>query len=268
MKVQFYKPRNDILRKYIDGYYFIAKNEPLEPLRYWSFPNNYCIATVCQDAAVISEKDSITISPSASKKIASDLYYNNSLPVKVCFERPVNEITVYFKPLGIFHFWDEIKFEPRQYAITDYQPYSDYIIEMEKILNIEERELQIVQLEQYWLSKYKPKDLQLIEAILNDIENNLRISEIADKFNMSRQYLHKMFFRSLGKSPAEYRKTHRFKSIIDNYKTEKKFTELSYNNSFFDQPHFNKNFKELTGVNPSSFFNNVDTTDSNFWLFV
>ena len=77
--------------------------------------------------------------------------------------------------------------------------------------------------------------------------------EIAKKMAISRQHFHKIFFRNIGKSSSDYKKTHRFKSIIESQKFAKGFTELSHYNSFYDQPHFNKDFRNLTETNPSSF---------------
>ncbi|WP_343604351.1 helix-turn-helix domain-containing protein [Fluviicola sp.] len=266
--IPFYKPKSEILKKYIDGYYFMSEKEILQSNRYWSFPNNYCIATVCQNAHVISENNKISISSSNHKRLASDFYYNNSFPVEIFYEKPRNEITVYFKPLGIHHFLNEIQFEVHKDSLSDFMPYPDYLPEMEKILNMENEAEKLTAIEHYWLSKLLDKNFELFEPVLCDIECGTKISEIAKKMNISRQHFHKLFFKNIGKSPSDYKKTHRFKSIIESQKKVKDFTGLSYDNSFYDQPHFNKDFKNLTGINPGSFFKKVDTKDSNFWLFV
>ncbi|MDR6967080.1 AraC-like DNA-binding protein [Flavobacterium arsenatis] len=268
MEIPFYRPKSEILKKYIDGYYFMSENEILQSNRYWSFPNNYCIATVCQNANVISEDNKISILPSNYKRLASDFYYNNSFPVEIFYEKPRNEVTVYFKPLGINHFLDEIQFEINKDSISDFVPYSDYLTEMEKVLKMENIEEKINAIEHYWLSKLLDRNFELFEQALSELKCGTTISEIAKKMDVSRQHFHKIFFKNIGKSPSDYKKTHRFQSIIENQKIAKYFTDISYNNSFYDQPHFNKDFKKLTGINPSSFFRKVDTKDSNFWLFV
>lgn len=57
----FYKPKSELLRKYIDGFYFISENDILKHHQYWTFPNNFCLATVCLDSDLIPEKNKITI---------------------------------------------------------------------------------------------------------------------------------------------------------------------------------------------------------------
>lgn len=268
MNIQFFKPRNEVLQKYIDGFYFMSENDKLKSNKYWSFPNNYSIATVCQNAKVIPEGNRISILPSNEKKFASDFYFDNSFSVEIFVEQPRNEITFYFKPLGIHHFIDNIHFEIGKDTITEFNPHSDYLLTMERILEIKNRAEQIEALENYWLSKFSEVDLQFMEEILREIEEGKKINDIVKRMGISRQYFHRMFFKYIGKSPSEYRKTHRFKTIVEHHKHEKKFIALSNGNLFFDQAHFNKDFKELTGINPGSFFKKVDTKDSNFWLYV
>ena len=268
MKARFYKPKNNKLAEYIDGYYFMSEDESQPSDQYWSFPSNFCIATVIKNAKVINTGSCISILPAADNQIASDFYYNNSFPVKIDYQKPRNEVTIYFKPTAVIRFVPDLKFESGKDVISEFSPYSDYLETMYQILSIEDRDKQIELFEKYWLSKLVPASLSVVQSILTDLENNEKVSDIAAKLGISRQYLHKMVFKHIGKSPSEYQKTHRFKSVVDEYKTQKKLTEISYNNQFFDQAHFNKHFKELTGVSPTSFFKNVDITDSNFWLFV
>lgn len=268
MEVEFFKPQSEILKKHIEGYYFMSEKKSLKSNKYWTFPNNFCLVTICQNANIFSERNKISILPSDKTKLGSYLFYNISLPVEIFYEKPRNELTIYFKPLGILHFLDDIQFEIGKEIISDFQPHSDYLTEMGKILDIKNKEHQIVAFENYWLSKFCFKNFDILEHILLEIENGSKIADIADKLNISRQYFHKMFFKNIGKSPSDYRKAHRFKSIIEKHKSEKKFLELSLGSLYFDQPHFNKEFKNLTGINPSSFFKKVDTKDSNYWLYI
>ncbi|MGJ1189290.1 hypothetical protein [Sphingobacterium multivorum] len=69
MKLDFYKPINETLRKYIKGYYFISKNQDSGPIKYWTFPNDYCILTVNQQFEVEDKGDLVTISSSFSRKM-------------------------------------------------------------------------------------------------------------------------------------------------------------------------------------------------------
>lgn len=123
---------------------------------------------------------------------------------------------------------------------------------------------QIETLENYWTSKLKEKDFYLIEQLLFEIETSeLKLDEIARKFKISRQYINKLFLKYIGKSPTDYRKRYRFRNAIRQAKEVKNLRELTFDNLFYDQSHFNKDFKELTQSNPTSFFKNVDTEKEN-----
>lgn len=107
-----------------------------------------------------------------------------------------------------------------------------------------------------------------MESILVDVENGLHINDIAKKHNFSRQYLHKLFLKNIGKSLIEYRKIHRFRSSIINQRKSKSLTELAHGNLFYDQSHFIKDFKQFTHINPAAFFQKVDANKEIVWLFI
>lgn len=267
MKLEFYTPKNTLLKKYIEGYYFFAENETNEPVHYRTFPNNYCIVSVNQNTDTTFINNKITISPSSEKNISATLVFRYISPIEVYYEKLVNEITIYFKPLALNHFTNDLETVFLKNEAT-YNPFPDFKQEMEKILNLSSREQQIEELEKYWISKLVIKDLDLMQLIVADIEADLKIEDIAKKHKISRQHIHKMFLKTIGKSPSEYRKIYRFRNSITRKKKIKSLTELSYDNLFYDQSHFNKDFKELTTINPKVFFNNVDTEKENVWLFI
>lgn len=101
---------------------------------------------------------------------------------------------------------------------------------------------------------------------MSDIEENIKVQDIAEKYNLTRQYVNKLFLKFTGKSASEYRKIHRFRNAVSAHKKSKNLTVLSYESFFFDQSHFIKDFKTLTDSNPNSFFKAVDTKNENIWL--
>ena len=130
---------------------------------------------MCQNAIVISENNKISISPSNDNQLASNLYYNNSFPVEIYYEKPRNEITVYFKALRINQFLNKIQFETNNDSIPDFMPYPDYLPEMEKILKMGNKDEQINEIENYWLSKLLDKNLTIFEQVLCEIEDGTQI---------------------------------------------------------------------------------------------
>ncbi len=269
LKLQFYIPENDTLKQFMEGYYFIFDDELEGVEEYFTFPNNYSIVTTNLNSDVTFSENKISIVPSHKKNIQASLVYSYTVPIIVYYEKPIKEITVYFKPLGINRFvnnWDTM-FSSSQ--VVEFTPgFSDFKEEMNRIFHIADVQCQRTELEAYWLSKLIMKDLSAIENILSDIESNMKIADIAQKNSISRKHLYKMVYKHLGKSPMDYRKIFRFRNALRSKDKVKNLTELSYENDFFDQPHLIKDFKTLTKSSPHSFFKNVNTEPKNVWRFI
>lgn len=268
MSIQFFKPKSELLDKYINGFYFISENDILTSKKYWTFPNNFCLVTICLDAKIISEEKKITIQKSTFQKTESYLFYNVSTPVEIDYKVPINEVTIYFKPLGIFHFFPDVLMSANSNHIEHFKPFSDYFTELQKILKMDNKNVQAKALEVYFLSKFHYKRNEMAQDILEKIEAGWKVNDVANELNISRQYLNRIFFRYVGKSPSMYKKIHRFRQIISSNPANEKFISISHENLFFDQPHFNREFKTLTGVVPTSFFKNVDTSNEKLWFFI
>lgn len=268
MQMEFYKPKNQILQRYIEGYYFISHSESSPPLHYWTFPNNFFIVSVNANTELEIADNKIIIKQSRQKNLTANYVSRYTTPIEVSYEGAVKEITIYFKPLGINHFIANADEFLHQKSAMDFNPFPDFVATMTTILQHADRELQQNQLEQYWLSKVGIVQLSLIEQVVADVEADLKIEEIARKHNFSRQYLNKLFTQALGKSPTEYRKIHRFRNAITKRKQIDNLTKLSYESLFYDQSHLIKDFKKLAKVSPNSFFKKVDTAKEYIWLFI
>lgn len=253
----------------MEGYYFVSEDQNNNIIQYKTFPNNYSILSVAHNADVLFEDGKITVTPAITNKISVDFVMRYTEPISVVYAKAIDEITFYFKPLGLNQFIPESSFISAHKSIMDFHVFPDFNSKMKEIFNLKDREQQIETIENYWLSKLQVKDFSLMEEILLELEtSDLKIDEIAKKFNFTRQYINKLFLKYIGKSPSEYRKIHRFRNAIKQVKDIKKLKELMLENLFYDQSHFNKDFKELTESSPSSFFKNVDTEKENVWLFI
>jgi len=266
MNLDFYKPKDKILKKYIEGYYFISKDKNSQSIQYLTFPNNFCILTTNEDLDVEVKENEVIIKSSPTKNIMTCVVSRYTKPMKIHYKELINEVTIYFKPLGISHFLEDSKSIFSESTILDFTFMPDFNAKMIEIFSFT-RERQIEELENYLLSKLQVKDFSLMEKILSDIETDAKIEEIALKHQISRQYLNKIFTKHIGKPLSEYRKIHRFRNSILKQKESRNFSELSQHD-FYDQSHFIRNFKELTDRNPQLFFKNIDTEKENIWLFV
>lgn len=269
MQIQFYTPKSHLLKQYLEGYYFISDNETSGTEKYLTFPNNYCIVTTNLNADVTLDGNQIAIVPAKEKNIYTSLVYRYTSPIEVYYEKPIHEITIYFKPLGLHQFIHGLNSMLLQKNMAEFMhALPDFKTAMSKIFYISDRTLQTEALESYWLSKLRLKDLGLIAGIVTDMESNMKIEDIARKHHMSRKHLNQMVLKYLGKSPTEYKKIFRFRKALGNKKDLKNLTELSYENLFYDQSHLIKDFKTFTKVTPNSFFRAVNTEPKNVWLYI
>lgn len=268
MKIVFYRPTNTILKKYLEGYYFMLPDDSNQPFHYYTFPNNFFILSVAIGSQVMVNDNKIIISNSANKEVIADFLARYTKPVEILYKNQVPEITIYFKPLAINHFIENANLLFQQKNAINFNPFPDFFEKMKEILELKDQTKKIELLEHYWLSKYTPKDHKLIEDILMDVESDLKIADIASKYNISRQHLNNLFSKTVGKPCSEYKKINRFRATIEKKKNAKNLSQLTYDNLFYDQSHMIKDFKELTRISPRSFFKNINIDQENIWLYI
>ncbi|MET0467052.1 MAG: helix-turn-helix transcriptional regulator [Chitinophagaceae bacterium] len=269
MELNFYTPRNKLLQQFIEGYYFITDTQKGGTEKYLTFPNNFCIVTINLNSRVLLSENSIKIFPSKKENIYTSVVYRYTNPIEVYYKKPIHELTIYFKPLGLNHFVQNIEIIFCQRNLAGFAAnLPDFETEMCKIFARKDREAQLEHLEKFWLQNLVTNDLNLMKNILKDIESNMKIEDVAGKYEMSRKHLNTLFLKHLGKSPGEYQKIYRFRQAINNKSGVRNLTELAYENFFYDQSHFIKNFRALTNNSPKSFFKNVDINQKNVWLFI
>jgi AraC-like DNA-binding protein len=268
MRLDSYTPACGQLREYIEAYYFLSPGEQNARLHYLTFPNNFFIVSVSLGAKIEISENKIHVTGTDGQDIISNYVSRYTSPIEVTCEGNFSEITLYFKPLAINHFIEDVAALYTCRSGLDFNPFDDFQNTMREILQMENREDQKNSLEKYWLSKLKLKEAGRINKILKAIESERKIEELAAEYGMSRQYLNRLFIQWAGKSPSEYRKIHRFRNAIAEQRKNRNLTELSHSNLFYDQSHLIKDFKQLTSIKPNSFFKQIDPEKKNIWLFI
>jgi len=96
-----------------------------------------------------------------------------------------------------------------------------------------------------------------VETILT-ANGQLTVDALTKQTNISRRQLERKFSSAIGLSPKQLSKTIRLQATLKML-LNKKFTSLTalaYENDYYDQAHFIKDFKELTGFTPKEFYGN------------
>lgn len=268
MAADFYHPKSSILAKYIVGLYFMRTDKKY-PFEYYTFPNNYCILSLLNNVELNITGGSVEIKKSQHKNQISSLTFQYREPLNVVYLEPVDELTIYFKPNGINFFFKNMEDFYNKESMLNFNPFVDFKRLFFEVFEIFDRDTQIEYIEHQLLSLFKSDKEDLFENILKDLETDLSIEKIALKNDISRQYLNQYFKLKLGKSPSEFRKIARFrKSLTMMRNRNTALTEVSYENLFFDQSHFNHDFKGLTNFSPKEFFQNTDLEKNNVWFIL
>lgn len=112
-------------------------------------------------------------------------------------------------------------------------------------------------IESFLISRlFKPVPDKLIEAAVHQIKinrGNIRVKALADTLYISQDAFEKRFRKATGASAKQFASIIRLKSLIGPA-PYRSLTDLAYEAGYYDQPHFNKDFKQFTGLAPADFF--------------
>lgn len=94
-----------------------------------------------------------------------------------------------------------------------------------------------------------------VETILT-ANGQFSIDVLSKQNNTSRRQLSRKFSSDIGISPKQLSKTIRLQNTLKMLLTENvtSLTNLAYENEYYDQAHFIKEFKEFTGLTPKEFY--------------
>jgi AraC-like DNA-binding protein len=111
--------------------------------------------------------------------------------------------------------------------------------------------------EQFLLSQLKDieSDKLIIEAVklIYQSKGTIRIKELNEKLFISQSPFEKRFRKLVGTTPKKFASIVRFNSVLNDLNKIKSLTDICYENNFFDQAHFIRDFKQYTGDTPETF---------------
>ena len=94
---------------------------------------------------------------------------------------------------------------------------------------------------------------------LNQSDRLFTIKDLMNYLNMSHRTLHRRFKTIYGLAPKQYLKIRRFQRVLDLMKQHQGISlgDITYMCGYFDQNHFIKEFKTMTGLSPKNFIKNT-----------
>lgn len=118
----------------------------------------------------------------------------------------------------------------------------------------------IKSVERLLLSKlnFRSQDRVVSEAVnlIRMHHGSIRLKELAAHVCLSQDAFEKRFRKVIGTSPKSFACITRLKYIVEGMPSKETLLERAYDSGYFDQPHFNKDFKLFTGQTPTEFLQN------------
>ena len=115
----------------------------------------------------------------------------------------------------------------------------------------------IAQIEQFLLSRlYNHQPDALVDAALQKIrtaKGQLKIKELAGALYISQDAFEKRFRRIVGVTPKQFAYIIKMRTVVGSALQKKPWAEIAFDAGYYDQPHFNKDFKQFTGQTPTEF---------------
>lgn len=242
---------NEILKPYIK-YFAISEND-LES-EYKVLPSTGLVIGFQYKGKLSSlEKNNENLLSAAGITGISDTYkiFKNS--------HNTGTVLVYFTEVGFSSFSTNPANELFNKSIS-----LDYIFKKDTIEEVEEKLFfaktdhdKIAVIESFLLSRLKEihEDHLVIKAVnlIYHAKGNIRIKELSERLFISQSPLEKRFRKFVGTSPKKFASIVRFNTVLNGMNEKKSLSEICFENRFFDQAHFIKDFKQYTGETPENF---------------
>lgn len=168
-------------------------------------------------------------------------------------------ILVYFTETGFAHFASHPANELFNLSLS-----LDNVFDGRSVIQVEEKlstaitDKQRIKIVEHFLVsqlKHVETDKLIVEAVKLIYHSNgtIRIKELTEKLFISQSPFEKRFRKLVGTTAKKFASIVRFNTVLNNLNNTKSLTEICYENNFFDQAHFIKDFKQFTGDTPENF---------------
>ncbi len=180
----------------------------------------------------------------------------------VNYSKDSANILVMFKAAGAAAFFKEPLNElfEDSVSLSNFAGYRQMAAIEEQLAAAANNAQRIALVERFLLSRlyyhYQPD--ALIAAAMEKIQQAkgvIRIKELAGALYISQDAFEKRFRRVVGASPKQFSYIVRMRSILSSGLKKQTLAGLAFDAGYYDQPHFNKDFKLFTGQTPGDFLN-------------
>ncbi len=187
---------------------------------------------------------------------------DNHLAQKLIVDGDVHMIGICFYPEGFYPFSQTPVSEYKNQllgAVEAGLKISDSVLE--RIKEAADTKLQLSILESELLSMLNSRlsDFDNFQTIFNSLKQNSfsqPLNVFCEQNNINQRQLERQFNKYIGVSAKTFALINRFQNGINQLLYKKDYTKISdiaYENGYFDQMHYNRDFKRFTGNTPKAF---------------
>ncbi|SJZ75139.1 response regulator transcription factor [Sediminibacterium ginsengisoli] len=250
MKFDKYLPA-DRLKPYI-RYFVVSENESLQSYKVFPEPGLVLGFQYSGQLCVIGNTEEYKLSSAGITGI-TDTYKNFKSSAGI------GTILVYFTETGFARFSSLPVHELFNLSVSLHDIFDKSMIaatEEKLAFAITDRQrLDIVA--HFLLSQLKNtgEDQLVTEAarLITESKGSIRIKELHQRLFISQSPLEKRFRKIVGTSPKKFASIIRFNTVLNKLGNPESLTDTGYENNYFDQAHFIKDFKQYTGTTPEKF---------------
>lgn len=276
MKVILIKPKNENLKKYIQ-YFLFFKKEDNQIINYTTFPNtNLCLSIYKQnkieyDNAVNINSCKIT---HGAESYSSRFYGFHKLPFQVNINTQIDQVCIVFFPSALSMFTSESYFD-LMHSSNAFEAIFGLrnSFFLEQLFEFSDFSKRANHLEIFLLKNLKANaiSIKLREALCwvsGKNDENITVESLSKAIGVSDTTLFRLFKKQVGQNPKSYIKTMRFRNVLNDVLQHNcSFTNIAYSNQFYDQAHFNHEFKSLAGYTPKHLIKIISVQQNDFtWI--
>ena len=254
---QSIKP-NGLLKRFIKSYFIVEFNNKIDFLPHERVFPNGTISLVLHYGP-----------PSKFKKKNEKEYVEPNIVIcgqqtsfyDISLSGETGMILVLFQPHGLRAFFNF----PINELLNQNLALNHFIKEVpeleDKLLNTYNNRQRIELIEDFFIKRLGiNQNTDRIEHALKIIEvtkGQIRTQHLAQEVCLGIKQFERIFSANVGLSPKKYMSIVRFQNTIRSKQNSKfkNLNQLAAESGYYDQSHFNHEFKQLTGLTPRSFFN-------------
>ncbi len=270
------KPKNEVVAKYIDYYYFHVSDHPDFSKKFFFYPNYKHALTIYKGSDVLLNEEGSLVTQSTEDKIESFYSINTDKNLKVELHGIFNKIGIVFNPLGLNHFVKDPVVTIFDVSVNKFCYFGEAFKEVAcRVYAESNTDKKGMFLDAFFAENFIGFDEPVVKKAVQEILNSngsVKVEELSDSLKVNRKTLLRLFKKHLCCSVEEYKKLVMFRNAL-NYsqlvKEEASLTDVALYNLYYDQAHYIKHFKSVTKQSPKTLLSKLTRLGSQetYWNF-